>query len=302
VLDTSTVFAFTIPANNDKSQNVIWAYCSTPPKPDGSIFQHDDSGRIVLNLANTLDLSSPTPKPVPGGTSGDTNDDNRLELTYTQRLMAAHGVLMTLAFFFFLPAGALLARLGRTYTRSWFIGHSILQGWISGPLILSGFVIAAVEVDSKSVDHFSSTHKKVGLAIFILYILQASLGTIIHFFKPTPSKASHPARRRPPQNYLHAILGITILALSFWQIRTGFDVEWSTTQDMDKFGPAVYKFWTAWVVILCVAYVGGLALLPRQFSQEQPRPPPQATSIEGSDHSQHPPKDAESVPSRTPST
>jgi hypothetical protein len=313
VLDTaSTVFAFTIPANKDVSQNVIWAYCSSPPKPDGGLFQHDDSGRVTLNLGKTLDLSSPTPVPAPGSGGGN-DEDVSMALSYTQRLMAAHGVLMTLAFLFFLPAGALLGRLGRTYTRSWFIGHSVLQGWICGPLILSGFIIAVVAVESKGIDHFSTTHKKVGLALFILYVIQASLGTIIHFFKPKPSKASHPALRRPPQNYLHAILGLTILGISFWQIRTGFDIEWSTTQDMDKFGPAVYRFWIAWVVIICVLYVGGLALLPRQFSQERPRPPPMETTPEEAapkgNRSQPLPnetetahKDTESTPSRTDST
>jgi hypothetical protein len=102
----------------------------------------------------------------------------------------------------------------------------------------------------------------VGKVLLGLYIFQALLGLVIHYFK-------YPWRggRRPPQNYLHALLGLTIIGLSFWQVRNGYEVQWPV------FGNAllprgVYPAWLALVVIWPVFYFAGLALLPKQYRQE----------------------------------
>ncbi|KAJ7206897.1 hypothetical protein GGX14DRAFT_567986 [Mycena pura] len=54
--------------------------------------------------------------------------------------------------------------------------------------------------------------QKAGLAMLVMYILQArvSLGAFIHWVKL-------PAFR-PPQNYLHALLGLAIVGLASWQV------------------------------------------------------------------------------------
>ena len=116
--------------------------------------------------------------------------------------------------------------------------------------------------------------------LLVLYFLQISLGAIIHFVKPKKGG-------RPPQNYIHAILGITIVALALYQARTGYMVEWPEL--VGRPAPnSVNIVWYVWVVVsrfsdpirrpgmidLCfqllpVAYFGGLALLPRQWKQEK---------------------------------
>lgn len=58
------------------------------------------------------------------------------------------------------------------------------------------------------------TIQKIGLALLVLYALQLCLGMTIHFFK-MPFMGGH----RPPQNYFHAILGLSIIALAFYQVR-----------------------------------------------------------------------------------
>ena len=59
------------------------------------------------------------------------------------------------------------------------------------------------------------THMKWGIAIFVLYLFQVSLGAIIHFFK-IPSLARKGIRA--PQNYFHALLGIFIIGIAFYQV------------------------------------------------------------------------------------
>ncbi|KAJ7928368.1 hypothetical protein B0H13DRAFT_1563641, partial [Mycena leptocephala] len=51
---------------------------------------------------------------------------------------------------------------------------------------------------------------------FVFYILQCLLGAVIYFFKPKDGK------QRPIQNSLHGFLGVLLLVLGMYQIRTGY--------------------------------------------------------------------------------
>ena len=64
--------------------------------------------------------------------------------------------------------------------------------------------------------HLNDTHKKWGVAIFVLYFFQVFLGAVVHFFK-IPALARKGIRA--PQNYFHAIVGILIIGVSFYQVR-----------------------------------------------------------------------------------
>jgi hypothetical protein len=56
--------------------------------------------------------------------------------------------------------------------------------------------------------------QKVGTAIFSLYIAQFVLGAFIHFIRiPFPLLVN-----RPLSNYVHALLGLAILAMSAYQV------------------------------------------------------------------------------------
>ena len=61
----------------------------------------------------------------------------------------------------------------------------------------------------------SPLEQRVGYAIFTLYGVQVLLGTFIHFVRVPFLFIGH----RPPQNWIHAALGFTILALAAYQVR-----------------------------------------------------------------------------------
>jgi hypothetical protein len=127
-----------------------------------------------------------------------------------------------------------------------------------------------------------------------LYLLQVTLGGIIHFIKPRSQRMTG---RRPPQNYVHAVLGLSIIGLAFYQFRTGYKTELPNFAGI-QVPKAIGVVWTVWVVVsryllvhanltdmpqvVAVAYGGGLSLLPRQWRQEAvPRSRRQQEGLDG---------------------
>jgi len=173
-----------------------------------------------------------------------------------------HAVLCSVGFLILLPLGTLIARYLRTFTRSWFWPHAIIQFLIAGPVIFAGWALAHQAVNIVPGQNFNDKHKKIGLALLVLYALQLCLGMTIHFFK-MPFMGGH----RPPQNYFHAILGLSIIALAFYQVHYGINTEWIFYTGI-IIDPRAMHAWTALIVVFWVLYVVGLALLPRQYKQE----------------------------------
>jgi len=168
-----------------------------------------------------------------------------------------------LGFCFFLPLGALVARYFRTSTNSWFKAHQFIQFYLAGPIIITGWALGVAFVSSGGGPHFYSTHTRVGLALFLLYIVQVLIGNIIHVFKPKSA-----LRRRPIQNYFHAFLGIVIVAMSFYQVHTGYKDEYPDVTGLDPLPKAADIVFYVWAVLIPVLYFAGLILLPKQFRQE----------------------------------
>ena len=68
------------------------------------------------------------------------------------------------------------------------------------------------------VPHQFDTHMKWGAALFALYLIQISLGGVIHFVKPRSRTGPAFVRGRALQNYFHAVLGIFIIGAAFYQV------------------------------------------------------------------------------------
>ena len=73
-------------------------------------------------------------------------------------------------------------------------------------------------VSTAGAMHLDDDHKKWGVAIFALYFVQCSLGAVIHWVKPSSWTVN---KKRPMQNYLHAVFGLLIIGLAFYQVSQG---------------------------------------------------------------------------------
>jgi cytochrome b561 len=251
---SASEFRFTVEAESETTQNIIYAFSREAPSSsavDARITIHQEKGMLTLDLSKPLASNDDSP-----GVAGT------VALTATQKLVVAHAVFCGLGFLFLLPSGVLLARFFRTFTPTWFKGHWSIQFAISGPVILIGFSLAIAAVAQKGSPHFSPGHKAWGLVLIVLYLVQCSLGSFIHFVKPKKQTT------RPPQNYAHAVLGLFIIGVAFYQVRTGYTVAWPSSTGRAT-PEAVNLVWIIWLVLMVLLYVGGLAFLPKQWRQEK---------------------------------
>jgi len=262
-----STFAFTIPANGDTKQWVIFAYGSESPGSsanDARISQHWEHDTVQIDLSGGSSTPNPNAPSDKTPSGGDPSDD--IPLLPYQRMIIAHAIFSVVGFLLFLPAGALVARYVRTFTPKWFVGHWFFQFCIAGPTITAGVALGIASINKSYAIHLNDTHKQLGAALFALYIIQVIFGAIIHWVKPKNTS------RRPIQNYGHAVLGLLTIALAMYQVYTGFTVEWPKTTGRGVFPNGVNILFYIWVSIVAVLYFGGLALLPRQFKQEsQPK-------------------------------
>ncbi|KAI0708955.1 hypothetical protein C8T65DRAFT_204648 [Cerioporus squamosus] len=267
---TQPKLTFTIPSDGSTTANLIWAFGNTNPgskSTDASLEQHLDSAATTLDLSQPISSGNGTSDPVsdPNASSGGSESTPLLPF---QKMIVAHALLCTIGFLILLPAGALLARYARTFTSGWFQGHWLFQFAIAGPVIVSGVAVGIAAVSSAGAMHLDDDHKRWGIAIFVLYFIQCALGAIVHWIKPTSWTVR---KKRPVQNYFHAIVGIIVIGLGFFQVRNGFSEEWTRVSGRPPISNAVNIVWYVWVVLVPVLYLAGLALLPKQFRQERPR-------------------------------
>ncbi|KAI0311023.1 hypothetical protein OF83DRAFT_1069520 [Amylostereum chailletii] len=197
-----------------------------------------------------------------------------------------HAHIAFFAFMVALPLGIGAARYLRTFTDSWFWPHFIVNFFVTGPLVFTAFALGYQTTQAGFTPHFSDPHQKGGLALLILYLVQVFLGAFIHWVKlPIRFPGG-----RPPQNYVHIVLGLTIIGLASWQTHYGLWTEWAfATGNAHPVTWHCKDFWLAIVIvslpsrssgphlslttrqIVWSLYGLGLFLLPRQLKQEAAR-------------------------------
>lgn len=178
-----------------------------------------------------------------------------------------HATLASIGMVVLLPVGVLIARYLRTTKIRWFWIHAFWQGLVLGPVLLTGigYGIKATQrqVDAGTTATFNDPHKKAGLAILILYIIQVFLGLFSHYV----NSPTIPFVYRTPQRILHILIGLSLFGLGFWQVNYGYLTEWPTY--VGSIVPAsVNKAWKALVILFPILYAIGWVILPKQISQE----------------------------------
>ncbi|KAI1794222.1 CBD9-like protein [Ganoderma leucocontextum] len=260
-------FSFTIETSGGTSQSIIWAFGTTNPNDasvSATLLQHIDSGPTTIDMSTAVsggDSSDPVSDP--DASSGNTDTP----LLQYQKMIVAHAALCTVGFLILLPGGALLARYTRTFTNAWFSGHWVFQLALAGPVITAGVILGIDAVATQPSAQLADFHKRLGIALWVLFYVQCVLGYAIHRWKPSSFAIS---QKRPAQNYGHAVFGLLIIGLAFAEVRSGFHDEWPKLSGRPPISKAADIVWYVWVALIPLLYLAGLALLPKQFRQERP--------------------------------
>ncbi|AFR95058.2 hypothetical protein C343_03148 [Cryptococcus neoformans C23] len=262
---SSTSITFTVPSNSftTNQTSLIWAYSKKNPgnsAVNAMIKQHTASGNTELNLLSTLMNSTNTT--VTSGADSESPADS----TSRQALIAhvACGAVATMALF---PSGILVPRIARGLTgkRWWFPVHGVVNG-----LLGFGFVVAAFGIAKANFSGgYNSTHRKLGLALFVLCIFQTLLGLFAHFYQRVHRLQT--TAGRGPTNFIHMALGLVIIAVGWGTVWKGLDEEWGMYSGTGQPGIGWKAGWGLIVALASIAYLGGLYLLPRQLSFEHQR-------------------------------
>lgn len=256
-----TIWSWNMPLPSSDPQNAVqhvFAMSSTSPtssSTSATIVKHNryDQG-IALDLTKAYTGSAPAG--IAGSTQATTtsNTGGQRDLSKnTTRIFLVHMIFMILGWQLLIPIGVLLARYGRTFF-TWFPYHRIVM--LAGFLfIFIAFFLAVSGVGLQSKDHFSNTHEKLGLSLFILIVVQVLLGA-----------SSHELKKRKGLRYIgfvHIPFGLILYALSVWNIHEGFSV-W-------QWDPPAYASYIiyAWAGLMGVLYIVGLAFLPKELKQNK---------------------------------
>jgi hypothetical protein len=185
--------------------------------------------------------------------SGSVGEHNAYASMTTRNLYLVHMGFMLAAWLIVIPAGILVTRYGRTMF-AWYPHHRNIQ--IVGLLfVFIGFFFAVGAVVYSGDSHFGSTHEKVGLAIFILVIVQSAMGV-----------ASHHIKRRfgaRVVGFIHIPFGLTLFGLSIWEIHMGFE----------KYKPKAPAYASdivyAWSALLAAVYAIGFYKIRRELAEHR---------------------------------
>ncbi|KAF8162180.1 hypothetical protein K438DRAFT_1618589 [Mycena galopus ATCC 62051] len=180
------------------------------------------------------------------GGGGNAGDLLSVPLTSTETRAIRHAFLCATGFLVLLPLGVLFVRYTRTFTPRWFWGHAAMQALISGPVIIAGWTMGHNLANELGVDFRQDPHGQIGIALLTMYFAQLLLGTVIHFAKMHGLFRGH----RPPQNYLHVVLGLGILVLAAYQVHYGFTVIWPlATGNVHRVPNSARHAWLALIIV-----------------------------------------------------
>ncbi|BGP54871.1 hypothetical protein JCM8202_003380 [Rhodotorula sphaerocarpa] len=226
--------------------------------PSASFAQHDQPhGSTSLNMTEPIVLAT-----MAADTAGPNATKSKGKGGSKRSIVIAHAVLGSVAFLILSPAAVLTARFGRDRI-PWLLPHWVLNS-LSVACVIATFGLGAYATGNG----FHDTHTRLGLALFILVIIQATLGVVGHRTKRTRLTSSRPSFKpyspevdRPGFPFVrlfHVLIGLTTIGLGYWQIETGISSDGEWNRKMSKAGSVptavVVIFWIL-VGVEIAAYV-----------------------------------------------
>jgi len=208
----------------------LWAHGSAP-----ALTYHASRSAFVLNLSSgaAQELTAPN-----------------------KGLWLAHGVMLFLAWGVFVPFAVQASLLRKLLPEGgiWLQIHRGLNT-ISLALFIAGFAISVATTKKEEQPHFSNPHRRMGLAMFIMAILQV-IGGIVRPHNPLEGEKKKPVR--VGWEVGHRVLGVSLLACGFWQMYEGillYGVKYSTDESDEEAITIAYWVWIS--VMIAVMVLGG---------------------------------------------
>ncbi|GAA5838108.1 hypothetical protein JCM5353_004499 [Sporobolomyces roseus] len=242
-------------ANVDPSTSLKLIYASASKSPDSTsetaeIVEHNNAfGSFSMDISQPINLAAAA-DPVGGSQQKSTGWTKR------DKVLVAHAAIGSVAVVLFVPAGVLLARLGRS--NSWFPLHRAIQ-ILSVILLITAAIMGIIE--TQPGPHFSDSHQRLGIILLALFVIQPILGIVGHKTPGgSPLTSAHPSFSRPFPSItrsLHIVLGLAIVGIGYWQVASGFD-EWESSSDQLTEVPTAVKavFWVLLVIAVVIYVVG----------------------------------------------
>jgi len=154
---------------------------------------------------------------------------------FHDKVVVIHAIFASIAVLGTAPAAILLGRYWRHNPR-WFAYHRLLNT-ATVLLIILAFGLGTAAVNSQGLGiqfsgPFHDLHHDLGLAMFLLVLLEGVLGIVAHAVKPSSRAVLGKAIMR----WVHIIFGIIVMVLLITESWVGFD-EWNTMQGTGTFTP-----------------------------------------------------------------
>ncbi|KAF8443399.1 hypothetical protein BGX38DRAFT_1272040 [Terfezia claveryi] len=166
-------------------------------QPDASIYQHGTRGQFTMNLVAVTKTTSGNPFDATTNTSGNNTDSSSDDdsnttgdsgngggssqsMSEADRTLRSHGIIMAVSWLFLLPLGATFIRfLAQAFPRP-------VPLYMHAGIQLFTFILATVgfglgiSTSAQNETHWTADHQKLGVAIMVLFFLQAPMGYIHH--------------------------------------------------------------------------------------------------------------------------
>jgi len=167
----------------------------------------------------------------------------------------AHGIMAFFAWGVFVPF-AVQSSLLRDLLPKGPLWYKLHRGFNSTAFafFVVVFAIAVTFTSKEGATHFDNKHQKMGLAMFIMAAFQVSGGV----FRPhVPEEGQEKSVVRKSWEVGHRVLGVTLLACGFWQMREGialYAIKYSVSESGE--GSLGIAYWV-WIGIMTALIVLG---------------------------------------------
>eukprot|EP00804_Cyclotella_cryptica_P017373 CCRYP_020238-RC/>CCRYP_020238-RC protein AED:0.13 eAED:0.13 QI:0/0.75/0.6/0.8/0.75/0.6/5/529/454 len=219
----------------------LWAYGSSPP-----LGYHAARGSYVQNLSTGASAVTATPN---------------------KAAWLAHGIMAFLAWGVFSPFAVNFSLFRSLLPKGsvWFQLHRALNS-CAYALTIAAFAVAAAYYSKEGSPHFDGEHQKMGLAMLIMASVQV-LGGIFRPHVPEEGEKKPPVRSAWELG--HRVLGTTVLACGFWEMREGiylYSQKYSV--DIDDQNKLAVAYWI-WIGLMTASIGIGLGFFKTK-KQEEP--------------------------------